>query len=295
VVTEHPDCVLKLYSKQTSWSCSESKERKKDGEGQCKTGPDRNGSNLTFKYTRLRCEAHDYDLCTPCVQRLRVKPLEKRNLKKTASRLTLKKDRDAGGVGAEVLNPMLSNVSSQKHVAIKVECHPHTLVFFPKKDWRFGWNCDGRKLEGGCRSKNIGMDTTKRYRCNACDFDLCERCCNAHEVTDSGILMTTMTRIDEVGTTSQVCLESQRYNSKAKKRDIFTPEDINRILKTLRVKTMNETIDEKLNKFEDSFEYMKKAIDVMKSELHSYKNATTKTISQDTSDSNGSQANNDKK
>jgi len=59
-----------------------------------------------------------------------------------------------------------------------VTVHPHIL----HRNFRDnGWACDGRKLEGKCRSGITGMQQSKglsRFRCNDCDFDLCGQCKN---------------------------------------------------------------------------------------------------------------------
>eukprot|EP01126_Amoeba_proteus_P062028 TRINITY_DN8381_c0_g1_i14.p1 TRINITY_DN8381_c0_g1~~TRINITY_DN8381_c0_g1_i14.p1 ORF type:complete len:761 (-),score=90.56 TRINITY_DN8381_c0_g1_i14:158-2440(-) len=55
-------------------------------------------------------------------------------------------------------------------------CHPHPLT---KNDVHNGWACDGRKLLGGCKRGITGWHQTAgvpRYRCDTCDFDLCDKC-----------------------------------------------------------------------------------------------------------------------
>lgn len=42
------------------------------------------------------------------------------------------------------------------------------------------WVCDGRFQPKGCRSKGKNMI---RWRCDECDFDLCETCCDYFSVT----------------------------------------------------------------------------------------------------------------
>lgn len=58
--------------------------------------------------------------------------------------------------------------------------HGHPLVFLDKtKD--NGWACDGRKLIDNCFTGITGFQQTKgisRFRCDECDFDLCEKCMN---------------------------------------------------------------------------------------------------------------------
>ncbi len=57
-----------------------------------------------------------------------------------------------------------------------VSCHHHPLTTI-NKDNR--WACDGRKFTGGCVSGITDFDQTtgmKRFKCEKCDFDLCEKC-----------------------------------------------------------------------------------------------------------------------
>jgi len=54
--------------------------------------------------------------------------------------------------------------------------HPHPMYRCYVKN---GWMCEGRLMEGGCRSFCIDFNQTgnmNRYRCDICDFDLCIRC-----------------------------------------------------------------------------------------------------------------------
>jgi len=63
----------------------------------------------------------------------------------------------------------------------RVACCPagHALVGVIADD---GWACDGRTtVPDGCRSGVRGFHETygmRRFRCEACDFDLCEKCCS---------------------------------------------------------------------------------------------------------------------
>lgn len=50
--------------------------------------------------------------------------------------------------------------------------HSHDLTLTEKNT---GWGCDGRKLKDGCFSNNKTSGIL-RFRCNGCDFDLCEYC-----------------------------------------------------------------------------------------------------------------------
>ena len=51
--------------------------------------------------------------------------------------------------------------------------HPHKMTYKTSSDWY----CDGRRLEHGCFSRNFIFPVTKpRFRCDECDFDLCDKC-----------------------------------------------------------------------------------------------------------------------
>jgi len=55
----------------------------------------------------------------------------------------------------------------------RVSCHPHEMVYMTT----LPWNCDGRKLPNGCYSEDYSFNySVPRYRCNSCDFDLCDKC-----------------------------------------------------------------------------------------------------------------------
>jgi HECT-domain (ubiquitin-transferase)/SPRY domain len=63
---------------------------------------------------------------------------------------------------------------------VKVSVHKHVLHF---DDADNGWSCDGRLLDGGCRSGVTGFNETtgvRRMRCTACDYDLCPPCIAAY-------------------------------------------------------------------------------------------------------------------
>ena len=54
-------------------------------------------------------------------------------------------------------------------------CHVHPLTYCINR--QAPWICDGDKLELGCENSGsiLGRETP-RYRCNICNFDLCESC-----------------------------------------------------------------------------------------------------------------------
>lgn len=64
--------------------------------------------------------------------------------------------------------------------SIEVSVHDHPL-YRDRND--NGWGCDGRNLDGGCRQGCTGFGQTagwERYRCAACDFDLCRACADEY-------------------------------------------------------------------------------------------------------------------
>ena len=52
-------------------------------------------------------------------------------------------------------------------------CHPHKMTYMKY----ISWICDGSFLENGCYSykKKFGSEVA-RFRCDECDFDLCDKC-----------------------------------------------------------------------------------------------------------------------
>lgn len=66
-----------------------------------------------------------------------------------------------------------------------VSIHPHPVTLVPKESDSTNWICDGRKFPGGCKQNCTNFFQTKgwtRYRCEKCDFDLCEGCFTFHVV-----------------------------------------------------------------------------------------------------------------
>jgi len=60
-----------------------------------------------------------------------------------------------------------------------VRCHDHLLVQSRVDN---GWRCDGI-MNGGCKSGITNYNQSRgmnRYRCDLCDFDLCDQCLNFH-------------------------------------------------------------------------------------------------------------------
>ena len=54
----------------------------------------------------------------------------------------------------------------------KVSCHEHPLTYTRGDPWY----CKGSNLNGGCCSGDFHFQTPFRFRCNVCDFNLCNMC-----------------------------------------------------------------------------------------------------------------------
>jgi hypothetical protein len=70
----------------------------------------------------------------------------------------------------------ISRLKTEGSEGVCVRGHP-LVPFGTTRD--NGWGCNGRKAPGGCVSGITGFRQTKgmnRFRCDACDFDYCEKC-----------------------------------------------------------------------------------------------------------------------
>ena len=69
---------------------------------------------------------------------------------------------------------LVENFSFPADRVIALPCcrNDHKLVLTRRDN---GWYCDARK-EGGCKRGQLSTRGIPRYRCNACDYDLCEPC-----------------------------------------------------------------------------------------------------------------------
>ena len=54
----------------------------------------------------------------------------------------------------------------------RVSVHPHIMTYTIGQAWK----CDGGKLSNGCYSKSNKFNNSSRFRCEECDFDLCNKC-----------------------------------------------------------------------------------------------------------------------
>ena len=112
------------------------------------------GFRQTKGLKRFRCTQCDYDLCEKCYYKYYDKNLS---------------------------NNRVAYLFRNKYIS---EVHEHPL-FFLDITMDNGWGCDGRKLPGGCLSGITGFNQTigiKRFRCEQCDFDLCENCMNYYMI-----------------------------------------------------------------------------------------------------------------
>ena len=65
--------------------------------------------------------------------------------------------------------------------------HKHPLIFLERSE-NSGWACDGRKFGKKCFSGITDFNQTKgipRFRCNQCDFDLCENCMDHYRIKNN--------------------------------------------------------------------------------------------------------------
>ena len=113
----------------------------------------------TKGYKRFRCESCDFDLCLRCMRFY-----HDENFK-------IKDDSSNYRSFYLLYKKYYTNV------------HNHPLVFLDKKKEN-NWVCDGRKLNQRCFSGITDFGQAKnisRFRCEICDFDLCENCMNHYK------------------------------------------------------------------------------------------------------------------
>lgn len=111
------------------------------------------GFGQTNGIKRFRCMQCDYDLCELCMKHYYDK--EYKNI-----------DDNSDNRGLYLF---------KKEYYTQV--HEHPLIFLDKTRDN-GWCCDGRKLERKCFKHTRGIP---RFRCEKCDFDLCENCFNNYK------------------------------------------------------------------------------------------------------------------
>jgi hypothetical protein len=123
-------------------------------EGGCLGGI--NGFFQTQNIKRFRCVQCDYDLCEKCMIRY------------YDNKYIIKND-ESNNRGLYLFR--------KKYYS---QAHEHPLVFLDKSEDN-GWACDGKNLINKCFSGITDFHQTQnipRFRCEKCDFDLCENCMN---------------------------------------------------------------------------------------------------------------------
>ena len=149
---EHPLKYLDL-TMDNGWSCDGRKLPNK-----CFSGII--GLKQTEGIKRFRCMQCDYDLCELCMKNY-YDPKYK------------------------IINDNSNNRSLYLFQKMYFsQAHKHPLVFLDKSRDN-GWGCDGRKFKSKCMSGITGFNQSKnisRFRCQKCDFDLCENCFNFYKI-----------------------------------------------------------------------------------------------------------------
>ena len=110
----------------------------------------------TTKLKRFRCMQCDYDLCIKCMN------------KYYDNKYLIKNDNSN--------NRALYLINKPYHTQV----HQHPLIFIDKTSDN-GWACNGKDLSNRCFSGITGFYQSQgipRFRCEKCDFDLCENCVN---------------------------------------------------------------------------------------------------------------------
>ena len=117
------------------------------------------GFRQTKNMKRFRCVQCDYDLCEKCMNYYYDnKYVIKNDESKDRSLYMFKK-------------------------SYYSQAHTHPLIFLDKSDDK-GWACNGKDLINGCFSGITGFNQSEgipRFRCEKCDFDLCENCMNHYK------------------------------------------------------------------------------------------------------------------
>ena len=147
-IHEHPLKYLDT-TMDAKWICDAS-----DLQCGCLSGS--NNINLSKNFKRFRCMQCNYDLCEKCM------------IKYYDDKAIIKND-----------NSNNRNLYLFKKPYYSL-AHEHPLIFLDKSSEN-GWACDGRNLIKKCFSGITDFNQTKgipRFRCEICDFDLCENCMN---------------------------------------------------------------------------------------------------------------------
>ncbi|KAH3766627.1 hypothetical protein Pelo_1470 [Pelomyxa schiedti] len=165
-VHRHP---LVLHTRRTLWRCDGAREV---------SGCRGNVTPSTCSgVKRWRCELCDYDLCDLDVAAYNLAPPP---TKPPALPLTPTKITSSALVGtssSSASSPSRPTVTGGLRVGVSqvwVYLHLHPLVLCGVRGQE--WRCDGERQPGGCRRgvNTTNYITTQRWRCDACDFDLCD-------------------------------------------------------------------------------------------------------------------------
>ena len=108
---------------------------------------------------RFRCVSCDFDLCLRCMENYYDRNFEIKN---------------------DLSNNRNFYILNKKYFTL---VHKHPLKFIDKKKDN-NWACDGRNLNEKCFSGITSFGQSKnipRFRCENCDFDLCENCMNHYK------------------------------------------------------------------------------------------------------------------
>ena len=147
----HPLKYLALKM-NNGWYCDA-----KELNGGCISGLDNFHKSRNFK--RFRCMQCDYDLCEKCM----IKYYDNKRIIYN------------NNTNNRYLYLFQKNYFSNTHM--------HPLVFLDKS-FQNGWECDGKDMQEKCQSGITNFNQTygiPRFRCEKCNFDLCENCMNFHK------------------------------------------------------------------------------------------------------------------
>lgn len=121
------------------------------------------GFRQTNEIKRFRCEQCDYDLCELCMN------------KYYDPNYPIKND-DSYNRGLYLY---------KKNYYCQIHNHPLIFLGISQNN---DWCCDGKNLIKKCFSGITGFDQTygiPRFRCEKCDFDLCENCMNNYKLREN--------------------------------------------------------------------------------------------------------------
>ena len=117
------------------------------------------GFRQTKNMKRFRCVQCDYDLCEKCMNYY------------YDNKYVIKNDES---------NDRSLYMFKKSYYS---QAHTHPLIFLDKSEDN-GWACNGKDLINGCFSGITGFNQSEgipRFRCEKCDFDLCENCMNHYK------------------------------------------------------------------------------------------------------------------